>query len=376
MYQHTGHGQVFSFLEYLCIRVLSQEHFVLLYPSCCLLLKGDITRMEEQLHHLVRNFGSSFYMKHHIIQSVIDQMKQLSVISEAQWKKLRSMNYGNHEAVMACFASFQVNDSLTEFQSHLFQLVKTSPLGPPSFSLRDSSFRAPTPDQFMSTIDILSVRLIRSVEKGHLQNNEALQLLYACVLCPLFITLLLQIQEPTSALVKPLIQNVPVMFDMSLRELMFIPNPYPDTLISQLLQLLRRSFRLTTLEHSVLLTLCKQKSLSLYYCYVRYVHSSSQTVFLSLSSICCKDVDDSEETGEKVSEGRPALPCAQHESVLQSLVTQGALSDQEAGVIADEYLREQNSIVKQAFCVHEKHQDIKEFSVVLKRFASIYSSLL
>ena len=315
-------------------------------------------------------------MKHHIIQTVIDQMKQLSVLSEAQWKKLRSMNFSNHEAVMACFGSFQVNDSLTEFQSHLFQLVKTTPLGPPSFSLRDSSFRPPTPDQFMSTIDVLSVRLIRAVEKGSLQSNEALQLLYACVLCPLFVSLLLQIQDPTSTMVKPLIQNVPVTFDTPLRELLFIPNPYPESLISQLLQLLRRSFRLTTLEHSVLLTLCKQKSLSLYYCYARYVHSSSQTVFLSLSSICCQDLDDSEETSEKVSESRPVLPCAEHESVLKSLVAQGTLSDQEAGVIADEYLREQNSIVKQAFCVHDKHQDIKEFSVVLKRLASIYSSLL
>ena len=79
---------------------------------------------------------------------------------------------------------------------------------------------------------------------------------------------------------------------------------------------------------------------------------------------------------EEVVEGRASLPCAHHESVLQWLVGQEMLTDREAWVIVQEYLRDENSVVRKAFCVFDSQRDIYEFAAVIKQMAAMFNNLV
>ena len=79
---------------------------------------------------------------------------------------------------------------------------------------------------------------------------------------------------------------------------------------------------------------------------------------------------------EEVMEGRASLPCAQHESVLQWMVQQGILTEREAWVLVQEYLRDEKSVVRQAFCVFDSQRNMDEFAAAIKQMAAMFINLV
>lgn len=370
IYDRTGHNQEFANYDYLCIRVLLQDHFMLMYPSMCYYMSGKTAELVAQLHSLVQWYGDVPAMCYRILLTVIEQMKQLSIITEVQANKLKSMSQTMSPSIRSCYQSFRDNDSLTSFQKGLLQLVKADPLGPPAFSLSETSSRLSFLEYRPSEIDWLSVRLLYAMDNREISNHDVLCLLQLCVENPRYIKQLQSLTIISASTVKPMIQtSIP---DISLRELMGAKDSYPEQEIQLLLQSLSRSSRCSVADYSELISLCKKKSLSLYYCYLRYVVTSSQSLFLSLCQIFLKHAEG-KEISELVIEQRTRLPCDRHEAILQTLVTKGYLSENEAWVIMKEYMQDESSVVRQAFAVNDVREDLNEFAFVIKKMATLYT---
>ena len=354
IYERIGHAQEFSNFDYLCIRSLLQDHLILVYPSICYYLSGKDAELVSQLHSLVQCYGNTPSMCCRILLTVIEQMKQLSIITEVQFNKLKSMSQAMSPNALSCYRSFRETDSLTSFQKDLLHLVKADPLGPPAFSLRESSSRLSLLDYRPTEVDLLSLRLLLAMDKAELSNQDVLCLLQLCVQDPHYIKQFLSIPTLSTDVVKPMVHTkVP---DISLRELMGISDPYPEQEIQLLLQSLCRVSRCSVVDYSELISLCKKKSVSLYYCYSRYVATLSQSLFLSLCKMCLKR-GEGKEVAELVNEERTCLPIERHETVLQTLVSQGYLNESEAWVIVKEYMQEETSVVRQAFAVYDDRED-------------------
>ena len=369
IYERTGHDQEFSNLDYLCIRGLLKDHFMLVYPSICYYLNGRDAELVSQLHLLVQYYGNTPSMCCSILLTVIEQMKQLSIITEIQFIKLKSMSQARSPNILSCYRSFRETDSLTSFQKDLLHLVKADPLGPPAFSLRESPSRLSLLDFRPTEIDLLSLRLLLAMDNAELSNQDVLCLFQLCVQDPHYIKQFLSIPTLSTDVVKPMIYTkVP---DISLRELMGISDLYPEQEIQLLLQSLCRASRFSVVNYSELISMCKRRSISLYYCYSRYVVTLSQSLFLSLCMICLKR--EGKEVAEVVNEERTCLPVERHETILQTLVSQGYLNESEAWVIVKEYMQDETSVVRQAFAVYDAREDFEEFAFVIKKMAVLYT---
>lgn len=76
---------------------------------------------------------------------------------------------------------------------------------------------------------------------------------------------------------------------------------------------------------------------------------------------------------EVVNEERTCLPVERHETILQTLVSQGYLNESEAWVIVKEYMQDETSVVRQAFAVYDAREDFEEFAFVIKKMAVLYT---
>ena len=235
-----------------------------------------------------------------------------------------------------------------------------------------------------------------------------------------------QTQTQTQTASRPLsmvIPRIPALTQQSISVLLGGLDPYPEKELIDLMQVFRQHYRLPLEESTGLNGLCKRRSKALFYIYLRRLHSNSSALCLKLFKACTyyhnfiihqqqlqqqlqqqqqprrrygmheiahlfKVPDDlptetsiptstpttanSFSAEEEVMEARPPLTDQGHNALLQMLVAEQKLTEQEAWILAQEYLGEENSVVKRAFLFFDAQRNLDEFLPAIKQLAAMY----
>lgn len=329
----------FTKFDYVCLRAIFQDHYVMAFPSIHLFLAGNYRLLNTHLLELVNRFSNNPIIQRRCIHIIINLMETARIIDSHQVSQLHGLCQSNDPKMYSQFLLFREKSDISAFFNCMKNRITASPLQPPRCSLRLSqSSWSNIPHADFALVQS-GIRVIAMREGGKISSEECLNRLY-------------RLLHPSGS------SDVSIG-DRELSFSFFVPSQmdYPR---NELYQLIRMG-AFSTNEQSYLYYKCRESSLSLALCYCSYAQTGNQSQFDELCKMCME-----------VWSG-PWVFLESHSKILRSLLTSQLIDTRTLAVIQREYTSDYSNIFYQAFSIAEKDKDMPKFASALKKLVSLYS---
>lgn len=333
-------GCKFTAFEYICLRAIFQDHYIMAFPSIHLFLSGNYRLLDNHLHELVDRFKNNPIIHRNCIHILISLMEKNSLIDSHQVRQLNGLCQNNDPKLFRQFLLFQEKSDIPTFLQCLKNRLANAPLQPPCCPLRLSEHSWTNIPHADPALVQSGIRLVALREARKISSEECLNGLYH--------------------LMHPSEESEGSIGDRELSLTLFMPSAmdYPYVELMKLIQ----SEDFTTMERSYLYYKCNQSSLSLVLCYHSLMQTGNRTQFVDLCKLCLEAWK------------QPHVFTENHSKILCSLLSSKLIDAGVLSVVQQEYCDDRSNIFYQAFSIAEKDQNLNNFACALKKLAALYIS--